>query len=142
MREQDVATVAHIEAQATPFPWTLGIFLDCMRVGYPAWVYLERAKVLGYCMISTNVYECHLLNLCVAPREQGRGLGRRLLRHAVAVVGDGDYERMILEVRASNTRALKLYHDEGFRRIGARKGYYRGERGREDALVLALTLSR
>mgnify|MGYP006271554645 FL=1 len=141
MQADDLETVAWLEQRANPFPWTLGIFRDCLRVGYPAWVYTERNAIQAFSMISTNVFECHLLNLCVLPEAQGCGIGRHLLRHTLEVVkGGGKFERMILEVRQSNTRALQLYYDEGFRRIGVRKGYYRGQRGREDAIVLALEL--
>ena len=141
MTATDLEAIAAIETAANPFPWTAGIFADCLRVGYPAWVYAEQDLVQGFCIVSLNVYECHLLNLCVAPREQGRGIGTLLLRHALGIVSQGEPERMILEVRASNTRAARLYHDLGFRRIGLRKGYYRGHDGRrEDALVLAIAL--
>jgi ribosomal-protein-alanine N-acetyltransferase len=47
---------------------------------------------------------------------------------------------MLLEVRPSNETALRLYRKYGFRPIGRRRGYYRADSGREDAMVLALRL--
>ncbi len=141
MSRADLEQIVRIETRATPFPWTLGIFADCLRVGYPGWVYETAGEVLGFCLISLNVDECHLLNLCVDPEYQRLGLGRRLLRFALVAASTGPFERMILEVRASNVRALCLYHHEGFRRIGLRRAYYRGLPGqREDAVVLAMGL--
>jgi ribosomal-protein-alanine N-acetyltransferase len=47
---------------------------------------------------------------------------------------------MFLEVRPTNTYAIALYEDLGFNEIGVRKGYYKSEHGREDALMLALQI--
>jgi Acetyltransferases len=55
-------------------------------------------------------------------------------------VARGRAETVFLEVRPSNTAAIALYEDVGFNEIGVRKGYYPAENGREDAIMLALTL--
>jgi [ribosomal protein S18]-alanine N-acetyltransferase len=47
---------------------------------------------------------------------------------------------VFLEVRPSNPRAIELYRDEGFNEIGLRPNYYPAEKGREDAIVMALEL--
>ena len=45
-----------------------------------------------------------------------------------------------LEVRPSNTAAIRLYLSLGFEQVGVRRGYYQALGGREDAAVLKLTL--
>ena len=80
MREADLDAVHAIEIRAYPFPWTLGIFRDCLRADYPAWVLHEDGRVLGYFLMSIAAGEAHVLNVCVAPEAQGRGLGRKLVR--------------------------------------------------------------
>ena len=50
--------------------------------------------------------------------------------------------KILLEVRASNAAAIKLYLDFGFKEIGLRKDYYRLPEGREDALVMSKQINR
>jgi ribosomal-protein-alanine N-acetyltransferase len=88
--------------------------------------------------------ECHVLNLCLHPVHQGRGIGRRLLRRLLALARRREADTAFLEVRASNCGAIALYHSEGFDEIGRRRGYYPASRHnahrREDAVVMARAL--
>jgi ribosomal-protein-alanine N-acetyltransferase len=139
MREEDLDTVMEIERRAYPFPWTHGIFRDCLRAGYPAWILHEGERVLGYGVLSIAADEAHVLNLCIEPRLQSHGLGRRLLRALLKLAHGHGAQRVFLEVRPSNPHAIALYHDEGFNEIGRRPRYYPApNHGREDAIVMAL----
>lgn len=140
MREADLDVVLAIERRAYAFPWTLGIFRDCLLAGYPAWVLVRGDDILGYGVLSLAADEAHVLNLCTAPEAQGRGHGRRLLRALMQVARGRGARRVFLEVRPSNAPAIALYHDEGFNEIGRRPRYYPAHNGREDALVMALEL--
>jgi ribosomal-protein-alanine N-acetyltransferase len=140
MEEQDVAEVIEIERQAYAYPWSKGIMIDCLRVGYCAWV-LEYERLVGaYGFVTVAAGEAHLLNLCVKPRWQGMGFGRTLLAHLVEEAATRGAEVMFLEVRPSNEAARRLYARAGFAEVGVRSGYYPGPTGREDALILALQL--
>ncbi len=141
MRAADIPSVAEMERAAYEFPWTEGIFRDCLRVGYDCRVLEGDGGVLqGYVILSVAVAEAHLLNLCVHPDRRRCGLGRDMLRHAIAEARMAGAERMFLEVRPSNLAALALYDDEGFVEIGCRPRYYRSRAGREDAVILAREL--
>ncbi len=140
MRESDIEAVLAIEQRAYAFPWTRGIFRDCLRAQYPAWVLLEHQLVIGYGLVSVAADEAHVLNVCIAPERQGRGLGRVLLRALVQLARDHGAVRAFLEVRPSNPGAIALYHSEGFNEIGRRPRYYPAADGREDALVMAVEL--
>ncbi len=140
MREDDLDAVIAIEQRAYPFPWTRGILRDCLRADYPAWVLIEREKIIGYGVLSIAADEAHILNICTAPEAQGRGHGRRLLRSLLQIARGRGVRRMFLEVRPSNPHAIALYHDEGFNEIGRRPRYYPAKDGREDALVMAMEL--
>jgi ribosomal-protein-alanine N-acetyltransferase len=140
MREADLEQVLLIEQAAYPFPWTRGIFEDCLRVGYSCWVLAQGRWVLGYGVMSTAVGEAHVLNLCVRPDRQREGLGRRLLDHLLRLARGHHADIALLEVRPSNRGALALYRAAGFNEVGVRRGYYPGHNGREDALILALDL--
>ena len=140
MRESDLEAILGIEQHAYPFPWTRGIFRDCLAAGYPAWVLHEHGLPIGYAVISVAADEAHLLNICIAPERQARGHGRQLLRSLVTLASDLGAARIFLEVRPSNPPAIALYHDEGFNEIGRRPRYYPARDGREDALVMAMEL--
>jgi ribosomal-protein-alanine N-acetyltransferase len=140
MAEADLAEVARIEAAAYAFPWTLGIFRDCLRAGYHGWVLARPGAIYGYGMLSIAAGEAHLLNLCVDPIRQGEGHGRHLLMRLIDLARWHRAERIFLEVRPSNAAAIALYHDTGFNEIGRRPNYYPARVGREDAVVMALKL--
>jgi len=141
MAAADVPAVAAIEKQAYPAvqAWSEGIFRDCLRVGYLCQVLEVDAELAGYGILSIAAGEAHLLNVCVAPGRQGRGLGRLLVEHFLDLADRCKAHAVYLEVRPSNTPARALYKSLGFRRIGVRKCYYPAAPGepREDAIQLA-----
>lgn len=141
MAVDDIPELLQIEQQVYEFPWTVGIFRDCLTVGYSGWVARDASgALLGYALMSMAAHEAHLLNLCVAPHFQRRGLAQALVHQVVQIAAHARAERLLLEVRASNKPALKLYRRLQFEQIGLRKGYYPASAGREDARVLALEL--
>lgn len=141
MQAAHLPQVLEIEQSAYEFPWTLGVFNDCLRVGYSAWVVTDTVgEVLGYALMSMAVGEAHILNICVAPEQQRRGLASFLMRHLLMVARAAGVNLMLLEVRKSNTAAYQMYERFGFRRLGERKAYYPARDGREDAYVLGLDL--
>lgn len=140
MREQDVEAVAAIEQQAYEFPWSPGIFRDCLRAGYDCRSLVEDGTIIGYAILAVAAGEAHVLNVCVAPARQGRGYGRRLVRRVIDLARWHRAERIFLEVRPSNARAIALYLSLGFNEIGKRPNYYPSRRGREDAIVMAIEL--
>lgn len=137
MHKTHLPQVMAIERAAYEFPWTQGIFRDCLRAGYSAWVALTPDTVVDAYAVSTlAVDESHLLNLCVRPSWQRHGLGRRMTEHLLALARSGGCTRMLLEVRRSNRPAQRLYEGLGFVRVGLRRNYYPARDGREDAWVL------
>ncbi|MEG2942158.1 MAG: ribosomal protein S18-alanine N-acetyltransferase [Thermomonas sp.] len=141
MREADLDEIMRVEVRAYPFPWTRGIFRDCMHAGYPMWVQERDGAIVGYGVLSIAADEAHVLNVCVDTTTQSRGLGRFLFRALVKLARDHGAQRVFLEVRPSNTPAVALYHSEGFNEIGRRPRYYpAANNGREDAIVMAMEL--
>ncbi|WP_420466219.1 ribosomal protein S18-alanine N-acetyltransferase [Panacagrimonas sp.] len=141
LHESHLPQVMELEHRAYPFPWTEGIFRDCIKAGYAGWVVGDRSAVMrGYAVMSMAVGEAHILNLAVDPMIRRQGLGRFLLAHLIQIARAAHSTIMLLEVRRSNKAAIRLYQAAGFRHIGTRRGYYPGHEQREDAYVLALDL--
>ncbi|MBF1164396.1 MAG: ribosomal protein S18-alanine N-acetyltransferase [Dechloromonas agitata] len=135
MNERDLDAVAALEASLQVFPWSRGNFADSLQSGYSAWVLRLGGDLIGFSVVMSVLDEAHLLNIGVGKRYQGQGYGARLLRHAMECARLGGADRLFLEVRPSNERAVDLYRHFGFRQIGLRKGYYPAVTGREDALI-------
>lgn len=140
MRQTDLARVAAIEREAYEFPWSSGIFRDCLLAGYTSLISEYRGEVVGYAIMSVAAGEAHLLNLCVALNVRRAGLGSQLLDAVMERARNAGAERMHLEVRPSNDAAIALYVKTGFERIGIRRRYYRASTGSEDAVLLARSL--
>jgi [ribosomal protein S18]-alanine N-acetyltransferase len=141
MSASHLSQVAVIEQVSYEFPWTEGIFLDCLRVGYSAWVVTDTTgAVMAYALMSMAAGEAHILNICVAPQHRRCGLAQFLLKHLLMIARAASVGLLLLEVRRSNLAAQRLYADFGFSELGVRRGYYPAREGREDALVLGLEL--
>jgi ribosomal-protein-alanine N-acetyltransferase len=138
MRREDLPAVAALETASYDFPWSAGIFGDCLKAGHPCWVLCSDGEVAGYGILSVAAGEAHVLNLCIGPEWRGRGLGRHLLGRLLDVARWSGAERVFLEVRPSNRVAQELYASAGFKEIGRRPRYYPAKGGREDAIVMAL----
>ena len=140
MHDLDVPAIAAIERAAYQFPWSEGIFRDCMRVGYVCRVLDVGGDMAGYGIMSVGAGEAHILNICIRDDYRGRGFARRVLLYLLdRARASGMYEAF-LEVRPSNTAAARLYYSMGFEQVGVRRGYYQASFGREDAAVLRRVL--
>jgi len=135
-RDSDVLEILRIERASYAFPWTEGIFRDCLRVNYTCRVAEIDVAIAGYGIMSIAAGEAHLLNLCISEDYRGRGIARRLLAHLLQVAANLGAREAFLEARPSNTSAIRLYQSLGFVQIGIRRGYYQAVDGREDAIVL------
>ena len=140
MRRAEIEAVLAVEQSAYPFPWTRANFADSLSAGYSAWTCRSGGELIGYAVMMLVLDEAHLLNITVAPDWQRHGYGRFLMHHLFGVARHHGAKRMFLEVRPSNAPGQGLYHRLGFETIGRRRGYYPAGEGREDAVVMALTL--
>jgi ribosomal-protein-alanine N-acetyltransferase len=136
----DVPGVGTVEKASYQFPWSEGIFRDCLRVGYLCRVAECDGEIVSYGIVAMGAGEAHILNICVAERMRGRGVGRQMLALLIERSRQAGMQDVFLEVRPSNLHAISLYQSVGFIEVGRRRGYYQALSGREDALVLKLSL--
>jgi ribosomal-protein-alanine N-acetyltransferase len=140
LRLSDLPAVMQIEQRAYSHPWSESIMRDCFKAGHQSAALEFSDRLLGYGWLSCAVGEAHILNVTIDPSVQGKGYGRRLMRRLLDVARWYRAEAVLLEVRISNKIAFNLYQSMGFVRIGERRAYYPADHGREDAVVMALTL--
>lgn len=84
------------------------------------------------------IREMEIYNIAVRDSFRRKGLGKRLLFHALDAARRAGIGRALLEVRPSNAAALALYASAGFAVCGCRRKYYKDSG--EDALILARDL--
>jgi len=142
MRHEDIAHVSDIERRSYDFPWSHGVFRDCLFAGYDCIVVDREGAVAGYGILSVAAGEAHILNLCVDTKFRKHGYGERLLDEILARATTAEVREIFLEVRPSNEAAILLYQKKGFRRIADRPAYYQAKGGREDAAVLSKVLKK
>jgi ribosomal-protein-alanine N-acetyltransferase len=99
-----------------------------------------EGRVIGHGILSMGAGEAHILNLCVQAEYRCLGVGRRLLTLLIDIARGAGMTDAFLEVRPTNTAAIRLYLAMGFEQVGVRRGYYQAVNGREDAAVLRLPL--
>lgn len=126
MRWWDIPRVHHIEEACFPQDcWSVDQFWRELAGETRDYAVAEESgTVIGYAGISTLPPDSDLQTLAVAPHHQGSGIGRRLLASMLARARSRGASCMILEVRADNTAAQKLYSDAGFESIATRSRYY------------------
>ena len=141
MRHEDLPHVSDIERRSYEFPWSHGVFRDCLLAGYQCIVLERDGDVTGYGILSVAAGEAHILNLCVQPAFRSHGYGERLLDDMLFRARTSSVREIFLEVRPSNENALALYKKKGFFQVANRPAYYQSHEGREDAAVLSKKLT-
>ena len=143
MRWWDIDAVLPLEQQLFPDDaWSAETFWSELAGVPETRFYLVAADgdaVVGYAgLVATAGGQADIPTVAVAPDRQGQGVGDVLLRALMAEALRRGCTETMLEVRADNDAAQRLYARHGFERIAVRRGYYRP--GSTDAHVLRLRL--
>ena len=135
--DADLDGVLEVEAESFTNPWTREMYTWEPQNRSVCHIYVARTpdcRVAGFCAFWLVVDEIHINNVAVRERYRGRGMGSGILRHVFEESRRLGATRATLEVRASNTDAVRLYERLGFHVAGVRKHYY--SKPVEDALIL------
>lgn len=130
MEMTDLPQIMAIERASFSTPWTETMFLSELFDNPFSQAYVAREEedpsVAGYMIFWIVTDELHLLNLAVNPARRKRGIGERLIRLLLQTAQKKGVRKGMLEVRASNGPAQRLYRKLGFREVGVRRNYYQG----------------
>jgi ribosomal-protein-alanine N-acetyltransferase len=136
---KDAAAIAEIETLCFSPPWSLEDFLYEMEENELAHylVCFDGSRLIAYAGLWAVLNEGHITNVATHPDFRGRGAGTALagalIERARRLWGLSDFT---LEVRASNTAAIRLYQNAGFREEGRRRRYY--THPEEEAVIMWL----
>lgn len=132
---EDVPAIAALEEECFSEPWPEDM-IGRLRENFT--VALAEETVAGYLVLSTVLDEGNIDNVAVSPAYRRRGIADALVENAVARGRESGLAVLMLEVRASNIPAIRLYEKHGFVTVGRRKNYY--TKPREDAILMTLVL--
>jgi ribosomal-protein-alanine N-acetyltransferase len=139
MREADLPEILAIENESFPLPWTAAMFIKELNNAnaqcLTARVNFGPKSVLGaYIIFWIVADEAHLHNLAVKKEFRRQSLASNLLKTMQEIARQVGIRAETLEVRPSNTAAIKLYEKCGFVVKGVRPLYY--PETHEDALIM------
>ena len=132
----DLSALARIEKEQFSNPWSQEYFAAEL-VNHRAQLFVA-VEPLGDELVGFLLYwkldgELELHKIAVAGAWQRRGHASRLLAHFLSSGRSGGCDRAVLEVRAANAAAIRLYEKYGFRQVGRRRDYY--DKPMDDALI-------
>jgi len=149
MTEHDLLEVVEIEEISNLSPWGWDAYHLELQNGLGSLMLVARLSpdqdvahksIVGFIVARQMAGEIHVNNVAVRPEARRLGVGQSLLRAVLAWGREHDSTQAVLEVRAENTTAQKLYQACGFEVIGRRRRYYKAPV--EDALLMAVSLKR
>ena len=136
LEPHDLDTVEEIERASYPTPWSRSMFVAELRK--PSSLALgacsPEGDLVGYAFISRYVDAWHVMNVAVATDFRRCGIATLLLERLFEETATDPQRGYTLEVRVSNSHAIRLYERLGFESRGVRRGYYTDNR--EDALIM------
>lgn len=142
MRDPDLPAVRDIEALSFSNPWSDATFrgeIQNRGISFPlVIVHKGSGRVIGYVIYWHVRDEVQINNIAVHPDLRGKGIGEAALKLVLNDVREKGAVFVALEVRSSNTAAIRLYEKLGFKVLGTRRGYYTNPV--EDAYVMGLVL--
>lgn len=137
MSAADIPFAAEIERLCFVHPWSeQSINEEMSKENSVFLMAFEDETPIGYVGLSTVLDEGYMGNLGVIEKYRRKGIGRALMNELINECKAMDSAFVTLEVRASNTPAVKLYESLGFTEAGRRKNYYKEPL--EDAILMTL----
>ena len=135
--KEDIPYVAELEAACFSVPFTEKALNELfLNTSWHFFVATENDTVVGYISFYCILDETEIVNVCVMPELRGKGIGRALTNRAIDFNRENNGSKVMLEVRKSNTPAIKLYESLGFISVGVSKNHYKLPT--EDAILMNL----
>lgn len=140
MRRSDLPQVCAIESESHTAPWSNNSFeYEIKNKDAFLRVAALDGKITGYLCIRMILDLISLMNLTVSPEFRRMGIASMLLNDAIQGLRPlKPGAEITLEVRESNTSAIRLYEKHGFSVTGKRRRYYK--KPDEDAIIMNLLL--
>lgn len=135
MKKEDAKQVSSIEQASFAVPWSTKVLWEEAVNSRTYYLVAElQGEIVGYAGMWLIADEAQITNIAVLPKMRGKGIGNALLEELIYIAKMRGKNKMTLEVRPSNKKALCLYEKLGFKSYGRRPKYYL-DNG-EDAIIM------
>lgn len=135
--EDDLDRICEMEERSFSMPWKREDFKDLLEHDESVYmVILLDGFIIGAAGYTFNGFEGYINNVVIDEDFRGKGYSKVLMESLLNHGREEGINEYTLEVRVSNTPAVKLYESLGFVSEGIRKNFY--ERPVEDAFVMWL----
>mgnify|MGYP002625724231 CR=1 FL=1 len=135
MTPADADAVSEIEIKSFALPWKRDTFYEVVQRENTVYIVGELdKKIIAYAGAWLAFNEAEVMSVAVLQEYRGRGVGTKLFGELLKTCKERGATAVTLEVRPSNTAAIKLYESFGLKSVGRRKKYY-VDNG-EDALIM------
>lgn len=134
--EKDIKEIAKLETVCFRDPWSEeSVRYDAVENKLSFYIVAEiGGQVAGYIGVWKILNEGHITNVAVAPEHRRKHVASAMMEILLEVLEKENIDSCTLEVRASNSAAIKLYEKYGFKIEGIRPGYY--EDNGENAFIM------
>lgn len=97
-----------------------------------------KNEIVAYISISIVLDICDISSIVVKKKYEKNGIGTYLLNKVFEICKNSKVNKILLEVRKSNEKAINLYTKNNFKKIAERKDYYL--KPKEDAYIFEYIL--
>ena len=133
-KEEHLEQIAELEEACFSKPWSYEILKDAYKHGTQFLVCLKENKLLGYVGVNIILDEGYITNVAVFPEWRRQGVATEILKNLAKFTLNQKLSFLSLEVRVSNSSAIALYENFGFKIEGKRKQFYKNPS--EDAYIM------
>ncbi|MCL2219235.1 MAG: ribosomal protein S18-alanine N-acetyltransferase [Chitinispirillia bacterium] len=133
----DLEQIYALEQTCSQNPWSRDGLAEELSGDESTFLLLQtpdEGRIVGFACAHLVCGEMHILDVAIHRDYRNEGLGALLVTRLLAEADAKEAARACLEVRASNTAAIRLYEKCGFMRDGMRDGYYQDG---EDAVLMS-----
>lgn len=137
---EDLDRIYYLEQLCSQNPWSRGGLSEELTKTsslFPV-IEIQQKSIIGFACSTLILNELHILEVVIDPQYQNIGLGEALIKHLLREAAAAGVSTALLEVRASNHSAIRVYEKCGFKRDASRIGYYQDG---EDALLMSKTMT-
>lgn len=138
MTMEDLEGVYEIDKEAFPIPWRRSSFEEELKNVLATYLVAKiDENIVGYLGMWFIMDECHITNIAVSSNYRRMGIAKKLINEMFKLCKNHLTSYILLEVRANNIPAQKLYESFGFKIDGIRKNYYKNpDNTHEDAILM------
>lgn len=137
--QEDIKHIAKLEAENFADAWSCTSIGETLAQKNAFVGVVEQANaIVGYCIVYYVMDEAEITRIAVGETVRRQGVGRGLLDYVCKCCEKRQIERVLLDVRESNSSARSFYEHYGFGQDGVRKNFY--ENPKEDGILMSLVL--